>query len=72
MCSTVVLHGYVRRCFAPVEEKSLLTPWPAEMPEDWVERVNGPENEKQLEDLSRFLPAVYGSTARIALRTGRP
>ena len=60
---------------APVDEKSLLTPWPVEMPEDWVERVNQPENEKELEALRRSVHRgrPYGTPEwqkKIAMRLG--
>lgn len=42
-----------RRCSATDETKSLLTPWPVETPSDWIDRVNRPENEKELEGLRR-------------------
>lgn len=40
-----------RRCFAPAAEKSILTPWPVETPQAWIDRVNQPENENELKAL---------------------
>ena len=34
-------------------DHTLITPWPVEMPSNWLERVNRPEGEKELEGLRR-------------------
>ncbi len=53
----------------------ICSPWPVEMPEDWVERVNQPENEKELEALRRSVQRgrPYGTPEwqkKIAVRLG--
>jgi putative transposase len=37
------------RSHGTAEERSLLAAWPIERPPDWVERVNHPNNESELE-----------------------
>ena len=48
-----------RRC-GSVEEKAVLAKWPLDLPEDWVERVNRADNEKELQAL------------RCSVQRGRP
>ncbi len=64
-----------RRCRGSLDEKALLSEWPLEIPKDWVERVNRPDNDKELQALrcsvQRGRP--YGTTEwqrRIAKRLG--
>jgi len=42
-----------RRCRGGTQQKSILTPGPVALPEDWVERVNRADNGKELEALRR-------------------
>ena len=42
-----------RRGCGGAEQKSILAHWPVEAPEDWVERVNRADNERELEALRR-------------------
>jgi putative transposase len=49
-----------RRCCGSVEEKAVLAKWPLDLPEDWVERVNRADNEKELQAL------------RCSVQRGRP
>jgi putative transposase len=64
-----------RRCRAGTEEKAILTTCPVELPNDWVERVNRADNEKELEALRRSVHRgrPYGTPQwqrRIAKRLG--
>lgn len=38
-----------RREYGNTEQKELLSPWPIEMPRDYSERINEPQDEKELE-----------------------
>jgi len=49
-----------RRCRGSGEQKGVLAAWPVEMPDDWIERVNHVDNEKELEAL------------RCSVQRGRP
>lgn len=42
-----------RRGHGTADERSLLTTWPVDAPEDWVARVNQADNEKELESLRK-------------------
>ena len=42
-----------RRSRSGTDEKAILTPCPVELPNDWIERVNRADNEKELEALRR-------------------
>jgi putative transposase len=64
-----------RRCRGIAEEKAILTTCPVELPNDWVERVNLADNEKELEALrcSVHRGRPYGTPdwqRRIAKRLG--
>lgn len=64
-----------RRCRGSAEEKTVLAAWPVEVPEDWIERVNRADNEKELEGLRRSVQRgrPYGAPEwqrRIAKRLG--
>ena len=64
-----------RRCRAQTEEKAILTTSPVELPNDWVERVNRADNEKELQALRRSVRRgrPYGAPEwqrRIAKRLG--
>ena len=64
-----------RRGSGSPDDKALLSEWPLDIPEDWVERVNRADNDKELEALrcsvQRGRP--YGTTEwqrQIAKRLG--
>jgi len=64
-----------RRCRAGTDEKAILTACPVELPNDWVERVNRADNDKELEALRRSVRRgrPYGASEwqqRIAKRLG--
>ena len=64
-----------RRCQSSAEEQAILTAWPVDCPDDWVERVNRADNERELEALRRSVQRgrPYGATEwqrRIAKRLG--
>jgi putative transposase len=64
-----------RRCGGTAEQKAILAAGPLEVPHDWRERVNRPDNEKELEALRRSVQRgrPYGATEwqkRIAKRLG--
>jgi putative transposase len=64
-----------RRCRGSLDEKALLSEWPLEIPNDWVERVNRADNDKELEALRRSVHRgrPYGTTEwqrQIAKRLG--
>jgi putative transposase len=42
-----------RRCHGTDDDRSLLSPWPIEVPMNWVERVNQTEDEQELASLRR-------------------
>jgi putative transposase len=52
--------SFWRRCYGSVDEKAVLAKWPLDPPQDWMERVNHADNEKELQ-------ALRGSVQR-----GRP
>ena len=64
-----------RRSRGSAEQKGVLAAWPVEMPDHWIERVNYPDNEKELEALRRSVQRgrPYGGARwqrRIAKRLG--
>jgi putative transposase len=64
-----------RRCRAGAEDSAILTRCPVDLPNDWVERVNRADNEKELEALRRSVHRgrPYGTPEwqrRIAKRLG--
>jgi putative transposase len=42
-----------RRYHGTAEERSLLAPWPIDMPANWIERINLAADEQELESLRR-------------------
>ncbi len=42
-----------QRCWAPDKGAALLSGWPAPLAEDWVEQVNAPQTEAELEAVRR-------------------
>jgi len=42
-----------RHCSGDAEARALLAPWPVPRPRDWVDRVNAPQTEAELEALRR-------------------
>jgi putative transposase len=64
-----------RRCRGIAEAKSVLAAWPVEVPANWIERVNQPDNERELKALRRSVQRgrPYGTPTwqkQIAKRLG--